>query len=315
MQIHMRLAEKTNANLSDGLYHWQEMRRRIALLGGSIITPTVKALLLAAIDARWEKIYTPNMALAAMLDPRRGFAPDNIDLSHVNILPDALSCLKARIVVFSQEKQKRLLASYNGLIGTGRRDGSVFKFHDADASTLAEANNMPLWKWWQTYRTDAVAELSVDVAERLFVLSLTQADVERANGMCSRLQEGRAAMLSETARKWAYIYINVRALKQFHELQRTEYVAGTFAIGYGWPPIASNLNVIADEDARAEGPEREVNVLRYALARLEAEDSEDEDGGKPPPAKRKRCTSAAARRAEAQTSDGEEEDDGEDEDD
>ena len=310
LQIHQRLAEKTHANLSDGMYHWQEMRRRINLLSGTILCKDVKQLVLDVIDDRWQKIYTPNMSLAAMLDPRRGFSPDGIDLPNVDVVSDALSCLTKRIEIFPVDKQRRILAGYNALIGTGRRDGTVFDLSGDDEHALKDANNVPLFHWWATYRKPAVAELSVEVCERLFVLSLSQADVERVNGMCSHLQEGRAAMLSETARQWAYIYINGRALKQYHARRRQGYTAGSFALGYGWPPVASDMAVVADEDARAEGPViPEPTALRDALAALEAAQSAEADAALPPlPAagagaaavkKRKRPTTAEKRAAAA----------------
>ena len=81
---------------------------------------------------------------------------------------------------------------------------------------------MPTWLWWSRSRRLSCSELSIHIAEPLFVVSACQANAERINSAYAHVVEGRVALHTANASMLTYIYWNSKALLQFQELQRVD---------------------------------------------------------------------------------------------
>jgi hypothetical protein len=277
LQTHQRLCEIENANLSDGAYHMCEMLARVADFkkGRKIISGANLETVKQAILFRFKKLYTPNYALAIMLDPRRKFSDAGCEAliaAGYNIRADARFCLEKRILVLSAPLRVSIMAGYNRLVA-----GQVFT-QVRDADKFAAADNMPLSDWYVTYRTEIIEDLSVYIAEPLCKLSLCQAGTERLNSAAKFIQEGRLSLLSENSRMLCAIYVNGRLLDEYYKNLGVEKEPGFYRLGRHWPPRdAADVEVISHvlDDAEAEGDlEAERHVLRDAVALLEADDAE-----------------------------------------
>lgn len=266
LQTFQRVTEAHDQNLSDAVFNLCELLDRIdSFPHPELITEEVKSTTNECIQFRFQKLYTPDLALAVMCDPRRGFeAWDSLKrlLPHQPWEADALSCLKTRIKVLPDDEQRSILRGYTMLMG-----GEVHFEEDE----LASADNVQLREWWQTYRENgggSLRLLSQRVLERLYSLSPSQAGVERLNSCFKFIQAARQALESANARYLTYLYVNRRLLMEYWGGAKP--AAGSFRLGARWPPRAA-FGIAALEDAVAEAEIEKVQVtLDASIAALEA---------------------------------------------
>ena len=208
LQTFQRVTEAHDQNISDAVYNVCELLDRInGFPHPSLITDEVKEKVKKCILFRFRKLYTPDMALAVMCDPRRSF---NACAELRQLLPeqpwidDSLNCLRTRITVLPDYEQRLILRGYSRLVA-----GDV-RFEEKE---LAAADDERLSTWWETYREvggEEVRLLSQRVLERLYELAPAQAGVERLNSSFKFIQAGRQALLSANARYLTYLYVNRR---------------------------------------------------------------------------------------------------------
>lgn len=273
LQLHQRMCEYDYQNLSDGLFHITEVLARIEAFDNPLITAAHKRVIKEAIMYRLEKLWTPNYALAYMLDPRRRFGATNLNLAPVcsDMKAEAYSCLEQRIKVLPADVQHTIRRHYNALTG-----GDVYDFVGADAEKLEAANDMNAAEWWATFHKPEGKELSKNIAQPLFSITLAQAGVERVNSAGKRIVEGRWQLHTENQRMLTGIYVNSRQLRLAHEKRFAAVKPGSFRLGAHWPPRSASLTAIALDDALEEGEVPPSTVLRDALIELLRGDEEAE---------------------------------------
>ena len=270
LQTFQRVTERHDQNLSDVVYSVCELLDRISKFPyPQLITPAVKQKAKDCILFRFNKLYTPNLALAVRGDPRRGF---EACAELQQLLPqqpwaeDALNCLKERVKVLPADEQQKIIRGYNKLVA-----------HEVhfDEDELASADDMSLRTWWQTYRENGGEELrllSQRVFERLYELRPAQSGVEELNSSCKFIQAGRQALQTANSRYLTYLYVNRRLLQEYHGAVKP--AAGSFRLGCHWPPTSVSA-LPALDDALAEAAlEKEVITLDASIAALDAADEE-----------------------------------------
>jgi hypothetical protein len=272
LQLHQRMCEGDNQNLSDGIFHLREMVARIEAFDNPLITAAHKKVVLDAVWFRFKKLWTPNYALAYMLDPRTRFGAAILDLPELcaDVRAEAYSCLEKRIAVLPADVQVKIRRHYNQLTA-----GSVFDFVHTEAHKLEAAYDMRTAEWWATFYKPEGADLSKHLAEPLFTLSLAQAGVERVNSAAKHVVEGRWQLHTENQRMLTAIYVNGRSLKQAHQKQFAEAKPGSFRLGANWPPRSASLTAVALDDVLEEGEIEPSTALRDALSRILNDDEDD----------------------------------------
>jgi len=286
LQIAQRSIEANNLNLSDAVFTFCELLDRVSLLDDPLITEEMKKKTLDCIHFRFDKLYTNNMALAVMSDARRQFSVDN---NVLRLLPefswreDAFNCLKKRIEVLPDAEQPIICRAYSNLVA-----GKYFDFSGKDEMALADADNMPQFQWWNTYRENGGADLcklSECVLERLFSITPAQAGVERLNSQFRFIQAGRQALASENSRYLTFLYVNRRVLTDYHK--EALPASGSFALGARWPlRTASKVEAALDDAVDEAIIEKEQVGIAKAIAALEADELAEQEGAVAGPRKR-----------------------------
>jgi hypothetical protein len=248
LQRASRVLERRRSNLSDAVDTWVRLYDEILLQPSPMMTVALRERARAAVRFRGAKIFTPSMALAAVLDPRRRFNVTGVNFPgiSVDLAVEARAFLEKCTKVLNTETRNTVLAQYNKLVGTGKSDGSAYDALGADAELLLEADTMPLQKWWETHRRTSVTTLSMLICEPLFSIPAAQASVEQLNSAAARLIEGRIALKTDKAQKLLYIYQNVRAVKEFWEARKAANAREepfSRRLGAGWPPSGVRLTL------------------------------------------------------------------------
>ena len=273
-QTAQRVSEANGQNLSDAVFNVCELLERIEIFDHPLITTEIKTKAKDCIQFRFKKLYTPNLALAVMCDPRRSFA---VDANLQRLLPkfswreDSHNCLKTRLKVLPAEEQRLCLSAYADLVA-GR--------FDFDEDAMDEADNLPLTEWYQQHREvggEPLSMLSQRILERLYTLNPAQAGVERLNSLFKFIQACRQAMLAANSRKLTYLYVNRRVLEEYYGGKKPP--PGSYALGKRWPARSESKLIAVLDDAIAEAVIAKEQVgVDVAIALMEADEQAEAEG-------------------------------------